>query len=92
VAIARAIVNRPPIILADEPTGNLDSSTAREIMGLLQDLNREGHTIIMVTHNLEMEAFAHREVSGCRTEKWLEKLRPDLVFRAGFSPPGGLGS
>jgi putative ABC transport system ATP-binding protein len=62
VAIARAIVNRPPIILADEPTGNLDSSTAREIMGLLQDLNREGHTIIMVTHNLEMEAFAHRSI------------------------------
>lgn len=62
VAIARAIVNRPPIILADEPTGNLDSSTAREIMELLQDLSREGHTVIMVTHNAEMEAYAHRSI------------------------------
>ncbi|MCG8633973.1 MAG: ABC transporter ATP-binding protein [Desulfobacterales bacterium] len=62
VAIARAIVNRPPIILADEPTGNLDSKTANEIMGLLQGLNREGHTIIMVTHNSEMEAHASRTI------------------------------
>ncbi len=62
VAIARAIVNRPPIILADEPTGNLDSKTAKEIMGLLQGLNREGHTIIMVTHNSEMEAHASRTI------------------------------
>lgn len=52
----------PPIILADEPTGNLDSSTAREIMALLRGLNREGHTIIMVTHNPEMEAYAHRSI------------------------------
>lgn len=62
VAIARAIVNRPPIILADEPTGNLDSETAKEIMALLQGLNREGHTIIMVTHNPEMEAHAGRTI------------------------------
>jgi len=62
VAIARAIVNKPPIILADEPTGNLDSTTANEIMMLLKSLNDEGHTIIVVTHNPEMGAYATRTI------------------------------
>ncbi|CCK82127.1 ABC transporter ATP-binding protein [Desulfobacula toluolica] len=62
VAIARAIVNKPPIILADEPTGNLDSKTAKEIMMLLQSLNTDGHTVIVVTHNSDMEAYATRNI------------------------------
>ena len=62
VAIARAIVNKPPIILADEPTGNLDSKTAGDIMNLLQSLNRDGHTVIVVTHNPDMEAYAGRTI------------------------------
>jgi len=62
VAIARAIVNTPPLILADEPTGNLDSGTAREIMDLLKSLNKNGHTIIMVTHNREMGRYACRTI------------------------------
>lgn len=63
VAIARAIVNRPPILLADEPTGNLDTETTGEIMALLQQLNREeGLTIIMVTHNPETAGYVHRTI------------------------------
>jgi len=63
VAIARAIVNRPPILLADEPTGSLDSATAEEIMTLLKELNREGLTVIMVTHNPEACAYADRVIT-----------------------------
>jgi len=62
VAIARAIVNNPPILLADEPTGNLDSKTAMEVISLLKQLNKEKQTIIMVTHNPEMCGHTGRTI------------------------------
>ncbi|HSE97524.1 MAG TPA: ABC transporter ATP-binding protein, partial [Blastocatellia bacterium] len=60
LAIARAIVNEPPLILADEPTGALDSKTGREIMEVFLSLNAQGQTIFMVTHNPDNAALAHR--------------------------------
>ncbi len=62
VAIARALVNNPSIILADEPTGNLDSKTSYDIMGLFQELHDKGNTIIMVTHEDDIAHYAHRIV------------------------------
>jgi putative ABC transport system ATP-binding protein len=62
VAIARALVNRPGIIIADEPTGNLDTASSHVIMGLLNEINRGGNTIIMVTHNPDLTAYASRVV------------------------------
>ncbi|MGE0101667.1 MAG: ABC transporter ATP-binding protein [Blastocatellales bacterium] len=63
VAIARALVNNPSIILADEPTGNLDSKTSEEIMQLFEHLHEQGNTIILVTHEHDIAAHAHRVVS-----------------------------
>jgi putative ABC transport system ATP-binding protein len=62
VAIARALVNSPSIVLADEPTGNLDSKTGTEIMALLDEIHRKGNTVILVTHEEEVAAQAHRVV------------------------------
>jgi putative ABC transport system ATP-binding protein len=60
VAIARAIVNEPPILLADEPSGNLDTKTSREVMDLIRSLNEDGMTIVMVTHSPECAGYARR--------------------------------
>jgi putative ABC transport system ATP-binding protein len=78
VAIARALVNAPPLILADEPTGSLDSATAAEIMALLKELNGEGQTIVMVTHNPENEAYFHRTL---RLRDGLVDAEPEAARR-----------
>ena len=62
VAVARALINNPSIILADEPTGNLDTKTSIEIMGLLEDIHAKGNTIILVTHEEDIAMHAHRIV------------------------------
>jgi putative ABC transport system ATP-binding protein len=62
VAIARAMVNEPPLLLADEPTGNLDDQTSRDIMDIFVDLNQQGKTIVMITHETDIAAYAKRMV------------------------------
>jgi len=77
VAIARALVNKPSIILADEPTGNLDSKTSEEIMGLFDVIHKNGNTIILVTHEEDIAAHAHRII----------RLRDGLLQSDKFNSP-----
>jgi putative ABC transport system ATP-binding protein len=62
VAIARALINNPALVLADEPTGNLDANSAKDVMKLLQSLHAEGRTILLVTHDPAVAAYASREI------------------------------
>jgi putative ABC transport system ATP-binding protein len=63
VAIARALVNDPPVILADEPTGNLDSESSARILGIFGELAAEGRTVVMVTHDQDSSALASRRIT-----------------------------
>ncbi len=78
VAIARAVVANPKLILADEPTGNLDSKNGLEVMNLLTELNREGTTIVMVTHSLHDSEFAHRVVNLFDGQIITEEVKKDM--------------
>ena len=85
VAIARALVNEPDIILADEPTGNLDSRTGTEIMGVLHDLHDQGYTILMVTHDPQFAAVGTRRIV-LRDGRVIEDVSGDARIAAGVSP------
>ena len=78
VAIARAIAQAPPVILADEPTGNLDSHSTQEILGILKELHGEGRTVILITHDNEIAAQAKRviKIKDGRIESDSENLMP----------------
>ncbi len=78
VAVARALVNQPSIILADEPTGNLDSKTSIEIMGLLEEIHRQGNTIIVVTHEEDIAQHAHRIIRLLDGEIASDEINPNV--------------
>jgi putative ABC transport system ATP-binding protein len=77
VAVARALVNRPDLLLADEPTGNLDTKTSLEIMALFEEIHRAGNTVILVTHEEDIAKYAHRVV----------RLRDGVVHADEFKSP-----
>ena len=83
VAIARALVNNPSILLADEPTGNLDSKTGAEIMSLFARLHEGGNTIVLVTHEADVAAYAHRtlHLRDGVIEKDVHQDRPATIAR-----------
>ncbi|MEI6764136.1 MAG: ABC transporter ATP-binding protein [Bacteroidota bacterium] len=87
VAIARAMVNNPSIILADEPTGNLDSKTSIEIMGLLEDIHNAGNTIILVTHEEDIARHAHRIIRLHDGYIGSDEMNPDIRKMAYYQNP-----
>lgn len=78
VAVARALVNRPSIILADEPTGNLDSKTSHEIMGLIEHIHKAGNTIILVTYEEDIAKHAHRIVRLKDGEIFADEMNDEI--------------
>ena len=92
VAIARAIAAKPPVVLADEPTGALDSHTSREVLGLLQDLHRQGHTVVLITHDNSIAVQAERiiRLEDGRVVYDGDAHAPDAVVQPGaqLSQPG----
>jgi putative ABC transport system ATP-binding protein len=89
VAVARALVTDPAILLADEPTGNLDSESSVEIMRLLRDLNQQGRTIVLITHEADIAAFAQRVVrlrDGVIVSDERRPAATDMEGVVGFSP------
>lgn len=86
VAIARALINNPSIILADEPTGNLDSKTSYEIMELFEDLHSKGNTIIMVTHEEDIAKYAHRIIRMRDGLIEADTLNTDITTAAKLQP------
>src|SRR5258708_30568211 len=93
VCIARALINNPPILLADEPTGNLDAANQKIVAELLQDLHSHGHTIVMVTHDPEMAALAQRKIALSHGKVFCHPVgEPVVTLRRsggpGAGPPG----
>ena len=90
VAIARALINDPSILLADEPTGNLDSQTGAEIMALFDELNSRGNTIVLVTHEEDIAAHARRIVRLKDGKIWDDQAN-DRARPAGLAPAAAGG-
>jgi len=86
VATARALVNKPSIILADEPTGNLDSKTSIEIMGLLEEIHKAGNTIIVVTHEEDIARHAHRIIRLIDGTIASDEKNKDIMTMADYKP------
>lgn len=84
VAVARALVNNPSIILADEPTGNLDSKTSIEIMGLLEEIHKKGNTIIVVTHEEDIALHAHRIIRLIDGEIASDEINKNVMTMADY--------